>query len=54
MPLFQQSVVSKYLSGGDKPAPDQAFQRFREFFHNPERQKSIRQAKEEQYRAQRR
>jgi len=49
MPLFQHSVINKYLAGLGKPALDDAYSRFSGYFLDPQRQRNIRNAKEEQY-----
>jgi hypothetical protein len=49
MPLFQQSVVTKYKAARDKAALHAAWQRFQQLFQNSIKQANIRAAKEEQY-----
>ncbi len=49
MPLFQKSVLNKYLKELDKTAVDEAFKKFVSYFHNPVIQQNIRESKEEQY-----
>lgn len=49
MPLFQQSVLKKYLSELDKVLLDAAWQRFQNHFHNAVIQQNILHAKEEEY-----
>ena len=49
MPLFQQSVLKKYLADLDKAKLTAAWQLFKSQFHNPDIQQNIRAAKEEQY-----
>lgn len=49
MPLFQPSVVKKYIQDLDKVAIQKLFAKFTEFFGNAERQQNIRELKEEQF-----
>jgi len=49
MPLFQQSVLKKYIADLDKAKVAAAWQLFQAHFHNPQIQQNIRSAKEEQY-----
>jgi len=49
MAFFQNSVIHKYLTTLDKQAVDSLYIKFKEYFHNPERQQNIREAKEEQF-----
>jgi hypothetical protein len=49
MPLFQQSVLNKYLGELNKEQVLQAYQSFQSHFHDPAKQANILQAKEEQY-----
>ncbi|MDR9416107.1 MAG: TaqI-like C-terminal specificity domain-containing protein, partial [Gracilimonas sp.] len=49
MPLFQNAVLNKYLSGIDDKNVDTAWEAFTAHFHNPEVQNNIREAKEESY-----
>lgn len=49
MSLFQTSVLKKYLKGQDQKPIEDAFVRFKQYFHDPERQANIRAAKEEQF-----
>ena len=49
MPLFQNSVLNKYLKGVDSAKADKAWTIFTAHFHNPEIQENIRNSKEEQY-----
>src|SRR5690349_6676946 len=49
MPLFQQSVLNKYLSELSKEDVSNAWQLFKTHFHDPIKQANILQAKEEQY-----
>ena len=49
MALFQKSVLNKYLKAQDEKQVKAAYQRFTEFFHNPEIIKSIIASKEEQF-----
>lgn len=49
MPLFQQSVLKKYLRGLNASEIDNAYKIFTEHFHNPGIQENIRNSKEEQY-----
>ena len=49
MPLFQHSVLKKYLSEPDKELLEAAWQRFQNHFHNPVIQQNILHAKEKEY-----
>ncbi len=49
MPLFQNSVLNKYLKQQDKEAVAKAFKKFVKYFHNPNIQENIRSSKEEEY-----
>jgi type I restriction-modification system DNA methylase subunit len=48
MALYQQSVLNKYLKSLELEKVNQAYQKFKDFFHNPEIIRNIRQDKEEQ------
>ncbi len=49
MPFFQNSVINKHLKTLDKEAVSASYEKFKEYFHNPEIQQNIREAKEEQF-----
>ena len=49
MPLFQKSVLAKYSNELDRNIVNAAFDKFKSYFGNPERQENIRHAKEEQF-----
>ena len=49
MPLFQQSVVKKYLNDLNKPELQTAWQLFTAHFHDAATQENIRNLKEEEY-----
>src|SRR4051812_39516981 len=49
MPLFQQSVLKKYISDLDKTEVQKAWKLFSEHFHDPIKQANIRNLKEEEY-----
>jgi len=49
MGLFQQSVLEKYLKQLDDNSVKEAYKKFQDYFHNPDRQANIRAAKEEQF-----
>jgi type I restriction-modification system DNA methylase subunit len=49
MPLFQQSVLKKYISDLDKEKLSAAWKLFQSHFHNAAKQEHIRNIKEEQY-----
>lgn len=49
MPLFQKSVINKYISDLDKEALKNAWARYQAHFLNPAIQANIRDAKEEEY-----
>jgi hypothetical protein len=42
MPLFQQSVLKKFLSQQDKNLVEKAYKKFTKYFHNPTIQENIR------------
>ncbi len=48
MPLFQKSVLNKYLNNQSKEVVENAYNKFIQYFQNPEIQKNIKDAKEEQ------
>ena len=49
MNFFQNSVLNKHLKAQDLKAIKKAFEEFSTYFHNPEIQQNIREAKEEQF-----
>ncbi len=49
MGLFQTSVLKKYIKLQDEEAVGKAYQKYSDYFHNPERQENIRESKEEQF-----
>jgi len=49
MGFFQNSVINKYRKTLDKEVVNTAYARFKQYFHNPEIQQNIRDAKEEQF-----
>ena len=49
MPLFQKSVLNKYLKEQDKTAAHVAYEKYRAYFHNPQIQQNIRESKKEQF-----
>lgn len=49
MPLFQQSVLKKFLSQQDKSLVDKAYKKYSKYFHNTAIQENIRNSKEEQF-----
>lgn len=49
MPLFQKSVITKYLKTQDKAILANQWNDFKNHFHNPTIQENIRNSKEEQY-----
>ena len=49
MPLFQSSVVTKYLKNQNKEKISEMWNVFKSHFHNPVTQENIRNSKEEQY-----
>ncbi len=49
MPLFQKSVITKYLKTQDKTILTKKWTDFKNHFHNPTIQENIRNSKEEQY-----
>lgn len=51
MPLFQTSVLKKYLSQQDQTAVQKAYRKFSKYFLNTEIQENIRSSKEEQFQA---
>ncbi len=51
MPLFQTSVLKKYLSQQDQTAVEKAYRKYSKYFLNPEIQENIRSSKEEQFQA---
>lgn len=51
MPLFQSTVVNKYLNTQDSATLKNKWQVFQDHFHNPIIQENIRNSKEEQYQA---
>ncbi len=51
MPLFQTSVLKKYLSQQDQTAVEKAYRKYSKYFLNAEIQENIRSSKEEQFQA---
>jgi len=51
MPLFQTSVLKKYLSQQDQTAVEKAYRKYSKYFLNTEIQENIRSSKEEQFQA---
>ena len=51
MPLFQTSVLKKYLSQQDHTAVENAYRKYSKYFLNAEIQENIRSSKEEQFQA---
>ena len=51
MPLFQTSVLKKYLSQQDQTAIQKAYRKYSKYFLNIEIQENIRSSKEEQFQA---
>lgn len=51
MPLFQTSVLKKYLSQQDQTAVQKAYRKYSKYFLNAEIQENIRSSKEEQFQA---
>lgn len=51
MPLFQTSVLKKYLSQQNQTAVEKAYRKYSKYFLNPEIQENIRSSKEEQFQA---
>ncbi|MDT7828336.1 TaqI-like C-terminal specificity domain-containing protein [Pricia sp. S334] len=51
MPLFQTSVLKKYLSQQDPTAVEKAYRKYSKYFLNAEIQENIRSSKEEQFQA---
>jgi type I restriction-modification system DNA methylase subunit len=49
MPLFQASVLKKYISQLDKPTVQKAYKKYCKFFHDVKTQENIRNSKEEQF-----
>ena len=49
MPLFQASVLKKYISQLDKPTVQKAYKKYCKFFHDAKTQENIRNSKEEQF-----
>ena len=49
MAFFQKSVVNKFLKSQEQQSVEEAFEKFKAYFHNVEIQKNIREAKEEQF-----
>jgi len=49
MSLFQNAVVAKYLQAINQDSLTRKWNKFTSYFHNLERQESIRNSKEEQY-----
>ena len=49
MPLFQKTIINKYLKTQNQEHLNQKWEVFVTHFHNPEIQKNIRNSKEEQY-----
>ena len=49
MPLFQSSVLNKYLKDQNEAAVKEAYNTFTNYFHNPTIQENIRESKEEQF-----
>ncbi|HEY9116086.1 MAG TPA: N-6 DNA methylase [Bacteroidales bacterium] len=49
MPLFQKSVLNKYLKEQDKKEVLNVYQTFKSYFHNPAIQQNIFDSKEEQF-----
>ena len=49
MPLFQKSVLNKYLKEQDKETVLNVYQTFKRYFHNPTIQQNIIDSKEEQF-----
>jgi len=49
MPLFQNTVVQKYLKTQDQNALNVKWETYKAHFHNPSIQENLRNAKEEQY-----
>ncbi len=49
MPLFQNSVLKKYLKAQDNQAVKTAYRKYTAYFHNPEIQQNIRDANRKKY-----
>ena len=49
MPLYQNSVLKKYVKQQDKDAVPKAFKKFAKYFHNSKIQENIRPSKGEEY-----
>jgi len=45
MAFFQTSVINKYINSQDQNSVDEAYKKFTDYFHNPEIQNNIREAK---------
>ena len=48
MPLYQNSVLKKYLKQQDSAAVAKAFKKFAKYFHDSKIQENIRSSKEEE------
>src|SRR5690606_40168153 len=49
MPLFQKTIITKYLKTQNPEIINQKWELFKSHFHNPVIQENIRNSKEEQY-----
>jgi tRNA1(Val) A37 N6-methylase TrmN6 len=49
MSLFQKSVLKKYLNEQNNDAVQEAYNKFKDYFHNTQIQHNIRESKEEQF-----
>jgi hypothetical protein len=49
MPLFQTSVLKKFLKQQDEATVSKAYKKFTKYFHNPVIQQNIQESKEEQF-----
>lgn len=49
MPLFQKSVLNKYMNEQDNTAVHEAFEKYKAYFHNTQIQQNILNSKEEQF-----
>lgn len=49
MPLYQNSVLKRYLKQQDDKEVAKAFKKFAKYFHDPKIQENIRSSKEEEY-----
>lgn len=49
MAFFQHSVLNKYINAQQEESVKQAYEKFSRYFHNPDIQQNIRDAKEEQF-----